>query len=244
MSAQSTNPLRRIASVNGFTLVELLVVVGIIAILISILLPALSKARDAARKTACLSNLRQVHQLIAMYANEYKDRVPVGYRGQKQFNSMIYSGTAGRFVLFGMIRTAGYMPEPAVFYCPAENDPRSIMGSDVNPWPPGPEGNPAVNVAAGYGFRPAVDIPDDPQTWGSLLPRLSKFRSKAILADLTALPTRLNTRHRIGVNVLYGDGSAKWVPREVFDEPLSHCTALGAAADPFQDQIWERFDSN
>src|SRR3954447_20284407 len=120
MSAQSTNPLRRIAPMNGFTLVELLVVVGIIAILISILLPALSKAREAARKTACLSNLRQVHQLIAMYANEYKDRVPVGYRGQKQFNSMIYSGTAGRFVLFGMIRTAGYMPEPAVFYCPAE----------------------------------------------------------------------------------------------------------------------------
>jgi len=74
---------------------------------IAILLPALGKARDSARKTACLSNLRQVHQLIAMYANEHKDRVPVGYRGQKQFNSMIYSGTAGRFVLFGMIRTAG-----------------------------------------------------------------------------------------------------------------------------------------
>ena len=181
MSARLPNPLRPKRDVSGFTLVELLVVVGIIAVLISILLPALSKARDAARKTACLSNLRQVHQLIAMYANEYKDRVPVGYRGQKQFNSMIYSGTAGRFVLFGLVRTAGYMPDPNVYFCPAENDPRSILGSDVNPWPPGPEGNPATNVAAGYGFRPEVDIPDDPTTWGTLLPKLSKFRSKAIL---------------------------------------------------------------
>jgi prepilin-type N-terminal cleavage/methylation domain-containing protein/prepilin-type processing-associated H-X9-DG protein len=244
MSAASPNPLRGKRRVGGFTLVELLVVVGIIAVLISILLPAMSKARDSARKTACLSNLRQAHQLIAMYANEYKDRVPVGYRGQKQFNSMIYSGTAGRFVLFGLVRTAGYMPEPAVFYCPAENDPRSIQGSDVNPWPPGPEGNPTINVAAGYGFRPEVDIPDDPTTWGTLLPKLSKFRSKAILGDLTALPARVNTRHRLGVNVLYGDGSAKWIPREVFDEPLSQCTALGAAANPFQDQIWEKFDAH
>jgi prepilin-type N-terminal cleavage/methylation domain-containing protein/prepilin-type processing-associated H-X9-DG protein len=243
MSAGSTNPLRPSRCVGGFTLVELLVVVGIIAVLISVLLPAMAKARDAARKTACLSNLRQVHQLVAMYANEYKDRVPVGYRGNKQFNSMIYSGTAGRFVLFGLVRTAGYMPDPNVYYCPAENDPRSILGSDVNPWPPGPEGSPTINVAAGYGFRPEVDIPDDPNTWGTLLPKLSKFRSKAILGDLTALPARLDTRHRQGVNVLYGDGSAKWVPREVFDEPLKQCTALGAAANPFQDQIWERFDA-
>ena len=243
MSATSTNRFSQRRAAGGFTLVELLVVTGIIAVLISILIPALAKARDAARKTACLSNLRQVHLLLAMYANEFKDRVPVGYRGQKQFNSMIYSGTAGRFVLFGMVRTAGYMPDPNVFYCPAENDPRSLLGSDVNPWPPGPEGNPAVNVAAGYGFRPEVDIPDDPGTWGNVLPRLSRFRAKAILADLTALPTRLNTRHRIGVNVLYGDGSAKWIPRDAFDDPLSHCTAIGPAADPFQDQIWERFDT-
>src|SRR3954453_2999843 len=103
MSAASPKRLRERTSVAGFTLVELLVVVGIVAVLIAILLPALSKARDAARKTACLSNLRQVHQLIAMYANDYKDRVPVGYRGQKQFNSMVYSGTAGRFVLFGLV---------------------------------------------------------------------------------------------------------------------------------------------
>jgi len=55
---------------NGFTLVELLVVIGIIAILIAILLPALQKARETANKTQCMSNLRQLSQTMAIYYNE------------------------------------------------------------------------------------------------------------------------------------------------------------------------------
>jgi len=72
------------AAVRGFTLVELLVVIGIIAVLISILLPALSKANKAAKRTQCLSNQRQIAMGIVMYENAYMGYVPLGVPGYNQ----------------------------------------------------------------------------------------------------------------------------------------------------------------
>jgi prepilin-type N-terminal cleavage/methylation domain-containing protein/prepilin-type processing-associated H-X9-DG protein len=234
---------------RAFTLVELLVVIGIIAVLVGILLPTLTRARESARRATCLSNLRQVFMAMTFYAGDHRDQVPLGYRGgSKQFNSMV-RGSNDRLVLFGWLYApgGGYMKTPQVFFCPSDNDPRSMFDTQLNPWPPAPDGEAGVMVYAGYGCRPQREIPDDSADLAPLglsLPRLGRFKSKAIFADLTAIPARVDTRHRRGINVLYGDGSAKWVDRKAFDVPLSQCVGINAAGkyNPQQDEIWQALD--
>jgi prepilin-type N-terminal cleavage/methylation domain-containing protein len=241
----------------GFTLVELLVVIGIIAVLIAILLPTLARAREAAQRATCLSNIRQTHLGLVLYASAYKDSVPLGCWGgppsYHQQNYMVWRQGQNVPIMFGLLWTTGLLKAPQAFFCPSEIHPDNMFKTVTNPWPPFP--GVTTNVRIGYGCRPIdatgkviswkgdVPWPVDSGNARMAFPRLTKYKNLAILADFVSAPQRITDRHRKGVNVLYGSGGAKWVDAKAITIDLSKCAdPYTHTYDPYQDNIWFTLD--
>ena len=108
----STSPSSR--SARGFTLIELLVVIAIIAILAAILFPVFQKVRENARRTACLSNTKQIALAVIQYSQDADEKCPGGVDGYGGLpGSVGGSGWAGQVY--------AYVKSTAVFLCPDDS---------------------------------------------------------------------------------------------------------------------------
>jgi len=268
---------------NAFTLVELLVVIGIIAVLIGLVLPAMGKAREAANRAVCMSKLRDIRNMLGIYAIANHDVVPLGCRaaplktyipdnaaanaaaGVYNINYYLWQSgnTWGTPFGLGMLVTTGICKQPLIFYCPSVTHPSFLYKAPTNAWgfgigvaptkatyatrPMLTGQTPHVDTVSLGWFYPATTPPASTfVVMPPELPKLSKLgkmHNYAIAADLVHLMDLVKQTHRTGVNVLYEDGSVKWVPLNLISTQLT-AIPLGNATqqNDLTEDIWRILD--
>jgi prepilin-type N-terminal cleavage/methylation domain-containing protein/prepilin-type processing-associated H-X9-DG protein len=189
--------------VSGFTLVELLVVIGIIAVLIAIVLPAFAKAREQSKRASCLANLRSIGQAMILYANDHRDRLP----NSNPANNWGANNT-GAVDYVMCVFANKYVRQPATFHCPSDDDPvpQEITTSDYDL----PD-----SARTSYDFYSIWWAPE----YG---PRWCKIKQAPLAWDIRggwATPMPYQNHGTKGGNVVFGDGHADWQEQQRWDQP-------------------------
>jgi prepilin-type N-terminal cleavage/methylation domain-containing protein len=201
---------------RAFTLVELLVVIGIVALLFAILLPVTAKAREAGNRVTCMANLGQILRANAIYQSENRNRLiwtarPGVTKHLNPFSpdSSVFIDNGAERIRYGKLIAAGLIPQPEVFDCPSS----SMKKDGFDPGVFGLAGRIPVGAEFGtYAQRGAGQ--------GGPFARSDMNRVKAMMSDfefynegdrIDGIRQKI-TAHRSGLNVGYTDTHVQFVP--------------------------------
>ena len=200
---------------RAFTLVELLVVVAIISILIAMLLPALSRAKELAKRTQCASNLRQLTVAHVMYATNQRDgsfapaSPAYGSGGHEQnVRNKVDAGRAGTlpaWVGHGLLWANNFFDQPKSFYDPWWEGQDNLRYGGSRAWPKNGDPEAEDAICSNYFIRDTLK--DDNGDW-----RPVNNNDSSDVAALSDDFQRGEGRHLgEGHNVIYADGHAECI---------------------------------
>jgi type II secretory pathway pseudopilin PulG len=221
---------RRARRCAAFSLVELLVVIGIIVLLTGMFLPSLMRSRRAAHTALCMNNLRQLGAFYYLYADQNRDLIPLGTSAlppefpdyYTAWNNFVWRGTApssagGPFLLGRMLKPGS----AKIFYCPLEAK-ESFQWEMFQYRFERALNNEAVEIRSSYSARPSRHIWNGPASaYPKPMPKLVKQKHYALMAEYPqSRPFNHGEFAAPLVHALYADSSVRGVPLKAFSAAL------------------------
>ena len=228
---------------RAFSIVELLVVVAILSVLLSILVPAVGRAKELARRAVCASNLKQIGSSVGSYAAQSREWLPTltGHGGTTlsvtHWVRWFYVEGYGDYCYWnlGLLYKTDLAMDGGLYYCPSQPD-RWFQLKTYSPWPSNYQSGTSANgVRLAYGFNPYVVDPDAPDK-SRLYKRHATMPPYRVLAS-DLVQSRGNVAHLadLGWSVLYPHGGVHFViDPSIYDDELGQPDVPGQNFPAFQ----------